>query len=142
MQQGAVESQIKLPSIMIVEDHDVLRKSLVDWLTSNYPGACISEAKNGEEAVSMAFERNPDVILMDITMPGMNGLDATQRIKKELSDTEVVILSIHESSEYRSKAEEAGASAYVQKRKMISELIPVLSTLKFNTVAKKPQNGK
>ena len=116
-------------SILICDDHGVLRsllrKNLEDWLG----GVEILEAADGEAAVEMAAAGEPDVIIMDIALPGMNGIDATKAIKRTRPDTPVVILSVHELDAYREEARNAGAMYYVAKRNMQSELSAVLSEL-------------
>ncbi|MCK4784786.1 MAG: response regulator transcription factor [Desulfobacteraceae bacterium] len=123
------ESQVKEPIILITEDHDALRKSLREWVCTNFPNVRVLEAKSGEAALSLAHAYQPDIILMDIGLPRMNGLEATRRIKKALPLTKVVILTIHENPEYQDDAEAAGASAYVPKRKMGAQLGKVMTRL-------------
>ena len=123
------ESQVKKPIILITEDHDVLRTSLREWVWTNFPNVRVLEATNGEAALSLAYAYQPDIILMDIGLPQMNGLEATRRIKKALPLTKVVILTIHENPEYQQDAEAAGASAYVPKRKMGVQLGKVMTRL-------------
>jgi len=114
---------------LIVEDHKSLRKSLRHLLSAYFPNSFILEAKDGKEAVSLAFWHHPDVVLMDISMPGISGIESTKRIKKELPMTQVVILTIHENPEYRADALAAGACTFISKRKMGIDLIPALSDL-------------
>ena len=116
-------------TFLIVEDHKSLRKSLRHLFSAFFPNSFILEAKDGEEALSFAFWHRPDIVLMDIAMPGINGIESTQRIKKELPMTQVVILTIHENPEYRADALAAGASTFIPKRKMGTDLFPSLSDL-------------
>jgi two-component system nitrate/nitrite response regulator NarL len=122
-------SQVNQATVLIAEDHDVLRTTLRDWIRASFPNICVLEAQNGEEALSLTFDQHPDIILMDISMPQVNGIEATRRIKETMPQTEVVIVTIHENLEYQSDAAAAGASAYITKRKMRTELIPVLERL-------------
>lgn len=121
------------PTIMIVEDHEAVRTSLRDWLSAIFPDCIFVEAKSGEEAVDLALARPPDVVLMDIGLPGMNGIRATRHIKAAASQAQVVMLTIHEAPEYQADAAAAGASAYIVKRRMHTELIPVLARLLSQT---------
>lgn len=121
------------PTIMIVEDHDAVRAALCDWLGAAFPNCIVIEAKSGEEAVDLALAQPPDVVLMDISLPGMNGIGATRRIKAAVPQTQVVMLTIHEAPEYQADAMAAGASAYIVKRHMHTELIPTLSKLLSQT---------
>jgi len=121
------------PTIMIVEDHEAVRTSLRDWLSAIFPDCVFVEAKSGEEAVDLALARPPDVVLMDIGLPGMNGIRATRHIKAAAPQAQVVMLTIHEAPEYQADAAAAGASAYIVKRRMHTELIPVLARLLSQT---------
>jgi DNA-binding NarL/FixJ family response regulator len=116
-------------TILIVEDHEPVRRSLREWLEHVFPWCDMVEAGTGEKAIAMAQARAPRVVVMDISLPGMNGIEATRRIKTLAPATSVVILTIHEDDPYRAEALAAGACAYVTKRKMQTELIPVLARL-------------
>jgi DNA-binding NarL/FixJ family response regulator len=87
------------------------------------------EAKSEEEAFSLVSNRLPDIVLMDIGLPEMKGIEATRRIKGIFPQVQVVMLTSHEGSEYEADAATAGASAFVVKRKMVSQLIPVVEGL-------------
>ncbi len=116
-------------NILIVEDHDFVRKSLNDWLCSKFPECRIIDAKTGEEAIALARNIMPSVVIMDISLPGINGIEATRQIKKIDPHTQVAILSIHEDEVYKKDAALAGASAYISKRVMNSELIQTIKML-------------
>lgn len=117
------------PIILLVDDNDSLRAALRDWLGVYLPDVELVEAACGEDALAIAAVRPPLLVLMDIALPGMNGLDATQRLKARLPHLPVIILTLHEANEYRTQATVAGASAYVLKREMGRELLPVLHRL-------------
>jgi DNA-binding NarL/FixJ family response regulator len=129
------EDRLVLPAkveptlLLIVEDHATLRASLRDWMRSAFPDCQVLEAQSGEEAVELAAAHRPRLVLMDISLPGMNGIEATRQIKDTLPQTSVVMLSIHAAQRYRMEAEAAGASAYVTKAKMRTELIPTVTGL-------------
>jgi DNA-binding NarL/FixJ family response regulator len=116
-------------TVLIVEDNDVVRGSLCDWLSATFPDYSFQTAKSGEEAVNKVLAGPPAIVLMDIGLRRMNGIQATRMIKAASPETEVVMLTIHEERKYQVDASEAGASAYVTKRKMHSELIPVMRRL-------------
>ncbi len=116
-------------TILIVEDDAKVRKLLAEWMSLKFVGCRILEAATGEDGVRLARAASPQVVLMDITLPGMNGIEATRRIKADVPTAAVVILTIHEASAYRKDATSAGASAYIPKRKMQTELIPALRRL-------------
>lgn len=117
-----------METILIVEDHEPVRRSLREWLEHIFPWCVVVEADTGEKAIAVAQARAPRVVVMDISLPGMNGIEATRRIKAK-STVQIVILTIHEDDPYRAEALAAGACAYVTKRKMQTELIPVLAKL-------------
>lgn len=119
------------PTILVVEDHDGLRDSLKKWLSSIFNNCSVLQAKSGEEALDAVSTQAPDIVLMDIMLPMMNGIDATRRLKNAFPDTQVVMLSIYEDSAYKADAVAAGVSAYISKRKMGTELIPVITKLLY-----------
>ncbi len=112
--------------LLLVDDHQVVRTGLRMLLEGSHNIEIIGEASNAEEALSAAKELNPDVILMDIGLPDMSGIDATREIKKTSPDIAVVALTIHEDAEYFFKMLDAGASGYVPKRAAPEELIAAI----------------
>ena len=86
----------------------------------------VGEATDGPDGVAKAIELKPDVILMDISMPGMNGIDATRQLKHEMPEARVVILTIYEMEEYRQAAIDSGADGYVLKKSIVDELAPAI----------------
>jgi NarL family two-component system response regulator LiaR len=116
-------------TFLIVEDHEVLRKSLGDMIRTHFPGGRILEAEDGQKGVAIAMDSRPDIILMDIRLPLMNGIEATRKIKTDLPQTQVVMLTIYKSHQYQIDAASAGASAYLTKDRMGGELIPVITRL-------------
>src|SRR5258708_17617585 len=102
-----------IPTILLVEDFDDTRLMMKMWLTKN--GYRVVEAETGEEAITIAQRELPDLIIMDVMMPGMNGLDATQRIREyqALRRIPIVAVSAYGADEYRSLAMEAGCNEYV-----------------------------
>jgi len=119
-------------TILIVEDHDTVRKSLRDWLEVEFPQCRVIEAASGEEAIAVIRTESPRLVVMDISLPGMSGIEATRQIKAALPSAQVVMLTIHEDDAHRADAITAGASAYVTKRVMQTELIPTLAALLAN----------
>ena len=117
------------PTILIVEDHSTVRKSLRDWLETEFPQCDVVEAASGEEAIVVARARSPRVVVMDIGLPKMSGIEATRHIKATLPTAQVVILTIHNDQAYRTDAKVAGASAFVPKSAMYTKLVPTLAAL-------------
>ena len=113
-------------TILIVDDHPAVRAGLKN-LISTRPGWTIcGEATNGDEAVELALKWEPSAIVMDISMPGMNGLEATRRIREHLPGTEIVIVSQHDSDEVVHEAQRAGARGFVVKSHLSADLLPAL----------------
>ena len=116
-------------TVLIVEDHDSFRTILRDWLRLKLPNIHLMEARTGEEAFGLLSKNLPDLILMDIGLPVMNGIEVTRRIKATYPQADVVILTSYESPEYEVDAIRVGASAFVNKQKMVSLLIPIMEKL-------------
>lgn len=116
-------------TILIVEDHHVLRRTLRGWLEAQLPGYRILEAATGEEAILVAQNDLPKIVIMDIGLPGMNGLETTKHIKTTIPTAKVIVLTKYEGEAYRLHATRNGANAYVWKDTMLTELLPALSAL-------------
>jgi len=116
-------------TILIVEDHEAVRSLLREWLLAAFPQCCVIEATSGEEAIAIAQARSPRVVVMDVDLPGITGIEATRQIKATVPSAQVVILTGHEADVYRASATAAGASAYVPKRTLQTELLPTLAAL-------------
>lgn len=116
-------------SILIVEDHEKVRIALRKLLEVKFSQYQVIEASSGEEAITLTLAKDPQLIIMDITLPGMNGIEATRRIQDTSSSPPVLIFTVHEDDIYRQEAKDAGAIAYVAKHALQSELLPQLSTL-------------
>jgi DNA-binding NarL/FixJ family response regulator len=115
-----------MPTVLIVDDHAFIRRGVQSILQSFPEWTLCGEASNGTDAVRMADEVNPDVILMDVTMPGMNGIDATRIIRKAHPHMKIVLLTLHESSEILRNGFRAGANGYLLKADAEQELIKAL----------------
>ena len=116
-------------TILLVDDHEIFRRTFRDWLGIVFPGTRLLEASSAEAALALIEHDHPHLILMDITLPGMNGLEATSRIKSTLPSTHIVMFTIHDDDSYRTHAFAAGACAYVSKQAVRTELAPTLTTL-------------
>ncbi len=108
--------------VVLADDHTLLRAGLIALLESIPGVAVVGEAGNGIEALSLVEEHRPEILLSDISMPGLNGLELTQRVVRERLPTRVIILSMHASEEYVCQALQAGASGYLLKDSGIAEL--------------------
>jgi DNA-binding NarL/FixJ family response regulator len=109
--------------IIIADDHPLLRSALRNVLEKESDFNIIAEAADGEEAIRLATELSPNVIIMDISMPGVDGLVATRQIKEKCPDTAILILTIYEDSEHILAILEAGASGYLTKSVFGEEVI-------------------
>lgn len=112
--------------ILLADDHTILRAGLKMMLNAQPDMEVIGEAQDGRQAIHEAQRLQPDVILMDITMPDMNGIEATKQIKRAQSEIKVLILTMHEHDEYIFQALRAGASGYMLKEAADTELITAL----------------
>ena len=106
------------PWILVVEDHRSLRLSVVTWLQYRFPGSLVQGVGSGEEALAQARSTSPDVVLMDVNLPGIDGLEATCRVKAQWPKTAVVILTTHDTPRHRLAAAQAGAAGYIAKGDM------------------------
>lgn len=109
--------------VMVVDDHTIVRDGIQSLLSLTPDIEVVGEAVNGREALEIARKLSPDVIIMDISMPIMDGIEATRRIHKELSDVKVIILTQYEDSEHVFPIIEAGACGFISKIAASSELI-------------------
>jgi signal transduction histidine kinase/ActR/RegA family two-component response regulator len=112
--------------VLLVDDHAVVRQGLAGILDSEPDIELIAEAGDGREAVDLARRLHPDVIVMDVSMPGMTGIEATRIIKKELPEVRVVGLSLHERSTMTEQMLQAGAAAYVSKDEPKDQLLAAI----------------
>ena len=118
-----------VPCILVVDDHDQVRCLLKEWLETVFPEFGVIEARSGEEAVAVAQAKLPELVIMDIGLPQMDGIEATQLIKKSIPTAQIVILTMHEEEKYKEEAFASGVSAYVPKRLMQGDLLPTLQRL-------------
>jgi two-component system response regulator NreC len=111
---------------LIADDHKIMREGLRSLLEKAGRFECVGEADDGNQAVKLARELRPDIVIMDIAMPNLNGIEATRQIKAELPEVEVVILSMHATRNYVSQVLQAGASAYLLKDSAFDDLSTAL----------------
>jgi len=109
-------------TVLLVDDHSLVRRGFRRMLEDEADMQVVGEAGDGEEAIKLAKELHPQVVVMDCALPGMNGLDATREILEKLPDTAVLMLSMHTESTWVRQALEAGARGYVLKNALDLEL--------------------
>jgi len=118
-----------LPRVIVVDDHAVIRRGVQGILHAFPEWELCGEAENGQEGVKLAETVRPEVVIMDVSMPGLNGLEATRIIHKILPDTKVLLLTLHSSTELVRSAFRAGARGYVLKSDAEHELVRALNVL-------------
>ena len=112
--------------VLIVDDDDRFRWRLAQFLATVPDIEMVGEVATGQEALANAEALKPDLVLMDVRMPGMNGITATRLLKAQQPDLRVIVLSVYDLKEYEDAALASGASAYVIKKGIIEELIPAI----------------
>jgi len=115
--------------ILIADDHGIVRSGLRKLLESEDRIEVVAEASNGIEARDLAVEHKPDLAILDVKMPELNGLEATRQIRELAPDVSVLILSMHDEERYLFEALKAGASGYVLKRAADSDLIDAIRAI-------------
>jgi len=120
---------MKKITILLVEDHVVVRESIRQFLEREEKLEVVGEAGDGEEAVQMASQLKPDVIIMDISMPKLNGIEATKRIKALQPSAAILILTAYDYEQYIFPLLEAGAAGYLLKDVSSRELISAIETV-------------
>jgi DNA-binding NarL/FixJ family response regulator len=116
-------------TILVIDQYDVVRKALCQWLEVEFPSIRVSEARNHAEALAAIGAQLPSLVIIDILLPGSNGVRATEQIKSILPLVPIVILTMYEDEEYRAAALRAGANLFIPKREMFKELIPSVRAL-------------
>jgi DNA-binding NarL/FixJ family response regulator len=115
--------------IVLVDDHRLVRAGIRALLEKTPQGEVVGEAADGRQAFALIEKQRPDIVLIDIAMPGLNGLDAVDRIKKEWPETKVIILSMHANEEYVVRALRSDVSGYLIKDAAVDELEDAIRTV-------------
>lgn len=118
-----------MPRVLIVDDHAFIRRGVQTILNPFPEWVFCGEAENGKEAIRMADQLKPEVIIMDISMPGVNGIEATRAIRKTHPDVKIVLLTLHDSAELLRIAFRAGARGYLLKTDAEQELMKALTVV-------------
>lgn len=116
-------------TLLVVEDHSTVLAAVCALLSAAFPACRILAAESGEQALDLCASDAPRVVVMDIGLPGIDGIEATRQIKARLPDTAVVMHSGSDMATYRDAAAAAGASAFVSKHKTLGELVPAITGL-------------
>ncbi len=112
--------------LLLVDDHDLVRTGVAHIIEKHQGIEIVGEAGTGEEALRLVRQHQPDVVLMDVNMPGLGGLEATRRIHRSTPKTRVIILTVHSEAPYPNHLLDAGASGYLTKGCAASELIEAI----------------
>ena len=121
--------------VLIADDHAMIRQGLCSVLDHYSEIQVVGEAANGEEAVALAKQLHPDVILMDVTMPKLDGIEATKLITRTQPDVVVIGLSVHAAGHVGTAMKEAGAAAFINKEAAVDELYQTIQVAHRATVA-------
>jgi len=120
--------------IVLADDHEIMRQGLRVLLEKHSDMEVVGEANDGLKAIELAKELDPDVVVMDVNMPGVDGADATRRIVSEQPDIRIVALSMHSKKGFIIEMLKAGASGYVLKENAFSELVNAITTVMGNEI--------
>lgn len=124
--------------VLIADDHTMVRQGIRLLLETQKDILVIGEASDGIQVLQLARESKPDVVVMDIAMPNMDGMEATREIRRALPETKVLALTMHEGDEYFFKILEAGAAGYVLKRAAANDLIDAVRSVASGQVVLNP----
>ena len=116
-------------TVLVADDHTIVRRGLVSLLSLGEGIEVIGEAPDGRTAVDLTLQKEPDVVLMDISMPELNGLEATARIKKQAPHVRVLILSAYDNDEYITQVVRSGANGYLLKNSSAEELYAAIRSV-------------
>ena len=115
--------------VLVVDDHELIRAGISRMLLDDGNIEVVGEASSGEEALNMLRKSCPDVVLMDLKMPGIGGLEATRRVKRVCENTKIVVVTACIDDPYPSHVMDSGASAYISKNSHISEIIRAIKAV-------------
>jgi len=115
--------------ILIVDDHELVRRGIAALLLSRNSVELCGEASNGEEAIQKAAELRPDLIILDVTMPVLNGLEAARRIRESLPSVPILMLSMHDGPQIIEEVKLAGAQGFLSKNDVAGVLLQAVDTL-------------
>jgi len=128
--------------LLLVDDHEIVRSGLRMLFLAESDMEIVGEAASGEEAIQAVQEFAPDVVIMDVAMPGMTGVEATRRIKRTHPDVAVLALTMYEGEQYFFQMLEAGASGYVPKRAAADDLVSAIRVVRQGNVFLYPSMAK
>jgi DNA-binding NarL/FixJ family response regulator len=116
-------------NVLLVEEHEEVRTALRDWFRSVLAPLSLSEARSMDEALRLAERAKLDIALINIELPGQNGIEAARELRRRYQDLRMVLMSVHDSEILRLASIEAGADAFVAKRDLTLSLLPIMQRL-------------
>ena len=128
--------------VVLVEDHQIVRQGLRALLEGTDDVVVIAEADNGDDGVEIAKQHRPDVVVMDLNLPGLNGVDATKAIRQAVPEAHVLILSMYSTEEHVRPAIRAGAEGYLLKGSGLSDLVAAIKAVSTGNAFVSPQVAK
>ena len=135
--------EMKIKKVFIVDDDPEFRRFLREFLSDQAGLKIVGEAADGKQALEKVKKIKPDLVLLDIRMPGMNCLTASRLLKRKLPQARIIIMTIFDNPKYADSAKENGAVSYVQKSNMVKDLMPAIrAALKNENKAHKHKNEK
>ena len=120
-------------NILITDDHANVRRALKELLVDEFPDAHFTEASNGDEALALLFGAQPDVMLLDINMPGRSGFEVLKDVNHIYPSLPVIMVSVQSESQYALRCLRAGAAEYINKNSASEELVPAVMKIMENT---------
>jgi DNA-binding NarL/FixJ family response regulator len=125
--------------IVVVDDHELVRRGIRDLLQAQRDWKVVGEATGGRDAIEIVKELKPDIAIVDITMPDMDGLEVTRRIRDAVRETQILILTMHESDQMVRRVLEMGARGYVLKSDMAAHLVQAVKDLANGKISLTPK---
>ena len=111
-------------TILVIDRHEVVRQALCQWLEVEFPSICVLQARNHQEIMACINGNAPNLVIIDILLPGTNGIVATEQVKTILPLVPILILTMYEDEAHRMQVLKAGASIFIPQREMFKKLIP------------------
>jgi len=129
-------------SVLLAEDHTILRKGLCSLLENEYGIEVVGEAGNGREAIEKAEKLKPDIVVLDISLPLLNGIEVTKQLRKNLPEIKILILTMHTSDEFVFEVLNAGAKGYIIKKAAPDELVSAIHAISLGKSYFSPEISK
>ena len=128
--------------VLLVDDHTIVRQGIKALLDTQEGIEVVGEAEDGREAIEKVKQMAPNVIVIDITMPNLNGIEATRQIKKINPEIKVLVLTVHDNEEYIHRILQAGASGYLLKESAVSDLVSAINAVEKGDIFLSPSISK